>query len=409
MLVTGYDIIFFWVVRMVFSGVEQTGECPFNTVLIHGLVRDSQGRKMSKSLGNGIDPLLIVDQYGADVLRAALLTGNAPGNDMRFTDEKVINARNFANKVWNAARFIMMNAENSSEALKSKLNAKYGVIPEGITLAKEDKWILSMLNDLVERVTSNMDGFELGVALDNVMSFLWDELCDWYIEMIKARLRSDDEATKDAALWTLDTVLVNGLKMLHPFMPFITEEIFVNLTGEESIMISEYPEYTKEWNFREDAAQIEGLKEAVRAIRGIRADKNVPLSKKISVVVVSENAEVRASFEAAKNVFASLIQASELDIQADKQNVDVNAVSAVTSNAAIYIPLNELVDMKEELARLKKEEKRLEGELARSKGMLSNEKFIAKAPAVKIDEEKAKLATYEEMMRKVREQIEALS
>ena len=408
-LVTGYDIIFFWVVRMVFSGVEQTGECPFNTVLIHGLVRDSQGRKMSKSLGNGIDPLLIVDQYGADALRAALLTGNAPGNDMRFTDEKVINARNFANKVWNAARFIMMNAENSSEALKSKLNAKYGVIPEGITLAKEDKWILSMLNDLVERVTGNMDGFELGVALDNVMSFLWDELCDWYIEMIKARLRSDDEATKDAALWTLDTVLVNGLKMLHPFMPFITEEIFVNLTGEESIMISEYPEYTKEWNFRENAAQIEGLKEAVRAIRGIRADKNVPPSKKISVVVVSENAEVRASFEAAKNVFASLIQASELDIQADKQNVDVNAVSAVTSNAAIYIPLNELVDMKEELARLKKEEKRLEGELARSKGMLSNEKFIAKAPAAKIDEEKAKLATYEEMMRKVREQIEALS
>lgn len=408
-LVTGYDIIFFWVIRMVFSGIEQTGECPFNTVLIHGLVRDSQGRKMSKSLGNGIDPLLIVEQYGADALRAALLTGNAPGNDMRFTDEKVINARNFANKVWNAARFIMMNAENAGEELKSKFNAPYGVIPEGIELQKEDRWILSVLNDCVERVTGNMDGFELGVALDNVMSFMWDELCDWYIEMIKARLRSDDEASKAAALWTVDTVLINGLKMLHPFMPFITEEIFVNLTDEESVMISAYPEYSESWSFKEDAAQIEGLKEAVRAVRGIRADKNVPPSKKLSVFVVSDNADVRASFEAARTVFASLIQASELDIQADKTGIAANAVSAVTSNASIFIPLNELVDPAEELARLKKEEKRLESELARSKGMLSNEKFIAKAPAAKIEEEKAKQATYEEMMRKVKEQIAALS
>ena len=266
-----------------------------------------------------------------------------------------------------------------------------------------------MLNSLVERVTGNMDGFELGVALDNVMSFLWDELCDWYIEMIKARLKSDDTATKDAALWTLDTVLINGLKLLHPFMPFITEEIYVNLTDEESIMISKYPEYTSAWSFKEDEAQIEGLKEAVRAIRAVRTDKNVPPSKKVSVVVVSDNAEVRASFNAAKAVFASLINASDVAVQSDKTNVDANAVSAVTSNATVYIPLNELVDTAEELARLKKEEKRLEGELNRSHGMLANEKFISKAPAAKIEEEKAKLATYEEMMKKVKAEIEALS
>ncbi|MDO4962199.1 MAG: valine--tRNA ligase [Eubacteriales bacterium] len=410
-LVTGYDIIFFWVIRMVFSGVEQMGECPFDKVLIHGLVRDALGRKMSKSLGNGIDPLVVVEQYGADALRAALLTGNAPGNDMRFTDEKVINARNFANKVWNAARFIMMNVENAGDEVAALALSKsaYGVIPEGIELQKEDKWILSKLNAAVDNVTRNMDGFELGVALDNVMSFLWDELCDWYIEMVKARLRSEDKATRAAALWTLNTALINGLKMLHPFMPFITEEIFVNLTGEESIMISEYPEYAADWSFNEDASDVEGLKEAVRAIRGIRADKNVPPSKKVSVYVVAEDEKVRKAFEAAKNVFASLVQASDVSIRADKAGIDANAVSAVTSNAAIFIPLNELVDMAEELARLKKEEKRLEGELERSGKMLSNEKFISKAPAAKIEEEKTKQATYEEMMRKVREQIAALS
>ncbi len=407
-LVTGYDIIFFWVIRMVFSGYEQTGVSPFSTVLIHGLVRDALGRKMSKSLGNGIDPISVIEQYGADALRAALLTGNAPGNDMRFTDEKVINARNFANKIWNATRFIMMNEADGEEA-KALVTSGYGVIPEGIKLEKEDRWILSMLNDLVDNVTRNMDTFELGVALDNVMGFLWNELCDWYIEMVKARLRSEDKDTRAAALWTLNTVLINGLKMLHPFMPFITEEIYTNLTGEESIMIASYPEYTSAWNFREDAAQVEGLKEAVRAIRGIRSDKNVPPSKKVSVFVVSEDAAVRESFEAAKNVFASLIQASEVEVLEDRAGVDSNAVSAVTSNASVYIPLDELVDRAEELERLKKEEKRLEGELARSNGMLSNEKFISKAPAAKIEAEKAKLATYEEMMRKVREQISALS
>ena len=408
-LVTGYDIIFFWVIRMVFSGYEQTGKSPFDTVLIHGLVRDALGRKMSKSLGNGIDPLAVIEQYGADALRAALLTGNAPGNDMRFTDDKVINARNFANKIWNATRFIMMNVESAGEDVRKLFSSGYGKVPEEIRLEKEDRWILCLLNDLVDNVTRNMDTFELGVALDNVMSFLWNELCDWYIEMIKARLKSDDRDTKAAALWTLNTVLVNGLKLLHPFMPFITEEIYVNLTDEESIMISSYPEYTESWNFRDDAAQVEGLKEAVRAIRSIRSEKNVPPSKKVSVYVVSTDEKVRNSFEAASAVFASLTQASEVLVQQDKTGIDPNAVNVVTSNAAIYIPLSELVDMGEELARLKKEEKRLEGELARSRGMLSNEKFISKAPAAKIEEEKAKLATYEEMMRKVREQISALS
>jgi valyl-tRNA synthetase len=254
-----------------------------------------------------------------------------------------------------------------------------------------------------------MDTFELGVALDNVMSFLWDELCDWYIEMIKTRMRSEDPASRTAALWTVSTVLINGLKMLHPFMPFITEEIFVNLTDEESVMISAYPEYTKEWNFPEDASAVEGIKEAVRAVRSIRSEKNVPPSKKVTIFAVSGDEAVRGAFEAAKSIFAFLTQASGVHVQADKTGIDPSSVSVVTSNAAIYIPLNELVDMAEELERLKKEEKRLEGELARSRGMLSNEKFISRAPAAKIEEEKNKLATYEEMMRKVKEQIAVLS
>ena len=412
-LVTGYDIIFFWVIRMVFSGVEQMGECPFGTVLIHGLVRDEQGRKMSKSLGNGIDPLKVVDEYGADALRGALLTGNAPGNDMRYSEKKITNARNFANKVWNASRFIIMNVEKAGEEPKKAFEfagkaSDIGTVPENIRLEKEDKWILSKLNNLVETVTRNMDSFELGVALDNVTAFMWDELCDWYIEMLKARLNGDNEESKCSALWTLKTVLVNGLKLLHPFMPFITEEIFDNITDEESIMVSEYPVYSEGWSFAQDEAEIENIKEAVRAIRNIRAEKNVPPSKKALVYVVTEDKTVRASFEATKEVAGLLCSASEIRVQPDKNGIDASAVGAVTSNAAIFIPLNELVDPEKEKERLKKEEQRLEGELKRSHGMLSNEKFISKAPQSKIDEEKAKLAKYEEMLRKVREQIEAL-
>ncbi len=413
-LVTGYDIIFFWVIRMVFSGVEQMGKCPFGTVLIHGLVRDEQGRKMSKSLGNGIDPLKVVDEYGADALRGALLTGNAPGNDMRYSEKKIKSARNFANKVWNASRFIIMNVEKAGDEVrkvfeKAGCGSDIGTIPDGIKLEKEDKWILSKLNALTDNVTRNMDSFELGVALDNVTAFMWDELCDWYIEMLKARLNGDDEETKKSALWTLKTVLVNGLKLLHPFMPFITEEIFDNITDEESIMISKYPVYSEAWNFAVDEAEVEAIKETVRAVRNIRAEKNVPPSKKSVVYIVTEDASVKNAFEETGDVVKLLCSASDIYLKSDKSGIEASAVSAIVSNAAIYIPLNELVDPEEEKGKLKKEEQRLLGELKRSHGMLSNEKFIQKAPKAKIDEEKAKLEKYEEMLKKVREQMDSLA
>ena len=398
-LVTGYDIIFFWVIRMVFSGMEQTEKSPFSTVLIHGLVRDAQGRKMSKSLGNGIDPIEIIDKYGADALRGALLTGNAPGNDMRFSYDKVENARNFANKIWNASRFILMNLDKAPEgtfASRPELNA-------------EDKWILSRFNRLAENVNHNMDTFELGIALDNITDFVWSEFCDWYIEMVKQRLYDDADATKGAALWTLRYVLTGSLKLLHPFMPFITEQIYDILTGEESIMITSYPEFSAELDFPKEEAEIECVKEAVRAIRTVRTDMNVPPSKKAAVVVVSASESVRATFEDAKFVFARLCGAGSVDVQADKTGIDDSAVSAVTADAAFYMPLGDLIDIAKEIERLKKEEERLAGELKRSRGMLSNEKFVSKAPQAKIDEEKAKLAGYEDMMAKVRERIAALS
>ena len=429
-LVTGYDIIFFWVIRMVFSGVEHTGKCPFHTVLMHGLVRDSQGRKMSKSLGNGIDPIEVIDKYGADALRAALLTGNAPGNDMRFYWEKVENERNFANKVWNATRFIMMNLDKADGAAAELLSGaglcgtadqaaerKKAAKPEEsvreamakLQLTVEDKWILSRLNRLIENVTRNMEAFELGIALDNVTGFIWDEYCDWYIEMVKPRLYSETDSTKTAALWTLKTVLINALKLLHPFMPFITEEIFTNIQDrEESIMISAYPEYREEWAFTDEEAQVEAVKEAVRAIRGVRADMNVPPSRKAAVYVVTEDAGVRKTFTDTKVVFASLCGAGEVTCQADREGIPENAVSVVVSNASIFMPLADLVDLEKEKERLLKEEARLKGELKRSHGMLSNEKFVAKAPAAKIEEEKAKLAKYEEMLRKVQEQLSRL-
>ena len=429
-LVTGYDIIFFWVVRMVFSGVEHTGKCPFSTVLMHGLVRDSQGRKMSKSLGNGIDPLEVIDKYGADALRASLLTGNAPGNDMRFYWEKVESERNFANKVWNATRFIMMNldkADASAAALledaglcgtadeadrrrrEGRKDDSVGKAMEKLQLTIEDKWILSRLNKLTETVTRNMESFELGIALDNVTGFIWDEYCDWYIEMVKPRLYSETDETKTAALWTLKTVLINALKLLHPFMPFITEEIFTNIQDREaSIMISAYPEVREEWNFTEEEGRVESVKEAVRAIRNVRSEMNVPPSKKASVYVVSASDKVLETFGATKNVFATLCGAGEVSCQKDKAGIPDNAVSAVVSEASLYLPLAELVDIEKEKDRLKKEEARLQGELKRSHGMLSNEKFISKAPAAKIQEEKDKLAKYEDMLRQVQERLSSL-
>ncbi len=334
-LVTGYDIIFFWVIRMVFSGYEQTGKCPFHHVLIHGLVRDSLGRKMSKSLGNGIDPLEIIDKYGADALRLTLVTGNAPGNDMRFYMERVEASRNFANKVWNASRFIMMNMEKAEIPDEIDLN----------TLTAADKWILSKVNSLAKEITANMDNFDLGIAVQKIYDFIWEEFCDWYIEMVKPRLWNDEDETKGAALWTLKNVLINALKMLHPYMPFITEEIFCNLSDEESIMISSWPEYKEEWNFEAEENAIETIKEAVRGIRTVRTSMNVPNSKKATVYVVSENARIREIFEHGKVFFAALGFASEVIVQADKTGIADDAVSALLPEAAIYMPLQELVDI----------------------------------------------------------------
>ena len=397
-LVTGYDIIFFWVIRMVFSGIEQTGKTPFHTVLIHGLVRDSQGRKMSKSLGNGIDPLEVIDKYGVDALRMTLITGNAPGNDMRFYWERVENSRNFANKIWNASRFIMMNIEKAPEK---------EVTLADLTMA--DKWIISKANDLAKEVTENLDRYELGIALQKVYDFVWEEFCDWYIEMVKPRLWNDEDTTKAAAIWTLKTVLIQSLKLLHPYIPFITEEIFCNLQDEEeSIMVSAWPEYKAEWSFEQDEYAVETIKEAVRAIRNVRTSMNVAPSKKAKVYVVSENQKLLQIFEHSKVFFATLGYASEVFLQSDKQGIADDAVSVVIPEASIYIPFAELVDIAKEIERLQKEEERLTKELARVNGMLSNEKFVSKAPEAKINEEKAKLEKYTQMMEQVKARLAQL-
>ena len=398
-LVTGYDIIFFWVIRMVFSGYAHTGKSPFNTVLIHGLVRDDQGRKMSKSLGNGIDPLEVIDKYGADALRLTLITGNAPGNDMRFYWERVENSRNFANKVWNASRFIMMNMEGK-EITK----------PDASDLQPVDKWILSKLNETVKEVTANMETFELGIAVQKVFDFIWEEFCDWYIEMVKPRLyNTDDAKSQNAALYTLREVLIDALKLLHPYMPFVTEEIFCTLQAEEeSIMISSWPEYTQDRAFAKEEKEIEIIKEAVRGIRNIRTEMNVPHSRKALVYVVSENADIVNAFNDGKLFFASLAMASEVMVQSDKSGIADDAVSVVIANATIYMPFTDLVDISAEIERLEKEEKRLNGEIARCKGMLSNEKFISKAPEAKVNEEKEKLANYEQMLATVSERLSSL-
>ena len=398
-LVTGYDIIFFWVIRMIFSGYEQMGEKPFKTVLFHGLVRDSQGRKMSKSLGNGIDPLEIIDQYGADALRLTLITGNAPGNDMRFYYERVEASRNFANKVWNASRFIMMNMEDK-------------VIPPNAKefLEPVDKWIISKLNNLVKEVTDNMEKYELGIAVQKVYDFIWDEFCDWYIEMVKPRLyNSDNVASRNAALYTLKTVLIDALKLLHPYMPFITEEIFCTLQDEEeSIMISSWPVYDEAKAYDKEETEIEVLKEAIRGIRNVRTGMNVPPSRKAQVYVVTEKENIASIFNEGKLFFAPLAYASEVLVQSDKTGIADDAVSVVIENATVYMPFAELVDISQEIERLEKEEKRLQGEIARSNGMLSNEKFVSKAPAAKVEEEKAKLAKYTQMLEQVQTRLASL-
>ncbi len=402
-LVTGYDIIFFWVIRMIFSGYEHMGEKPFRTVLFHGLVRDGQGRKMSKSLGNGIDPLEIIEKYGADALRLTLITGNAPGNDMRFYYERVENSRNFANKVWNASRFIMMN-----------MDGKTVTVPSAQELQPVDRWILSRLNTLVKDATDNMENFELGIAVQKVYDFIWDEFCDWYIEMVKPRLyNTDDAVSQNAALWTLKTVLTDALKLLHPYMPFITEEIYCTLREmeeehSESIMISRWPEYLEERSFPKEEKAIEIIKEAVRGIRNVRSEMNVAPGRKASVHVVSQDKEILDDFEEGKLFFAALASASEVVLQMDKAGIDPDAVSVVIPGATLYIPFADLVDIAQELQRLEKEQKRLEGELARVNGMLSNERFLSKAPEAKIAEEKEKLAKYTKMKEQVDARLEQL-
>ncbi|MCP1101923.1 valyl-tRNA synthetase [Aequitasia blattaphilus] len=396
-LVTGYDIIFFWVIRMVFSGLEQTGQSPFHTVLIHGLIRDDQGRKMSKSLGNGIDPLEIIDEYGADALRMTLVTGNAPGNDMRFYRERVEASRNFANKVWNASRFILMNIE------------KYGVTtPEAASTHPADKWIVSRCNEMIKEVTDNMDKFELGIALSKIYEFLWDEFCDWYIEIAKYRIYHAEEEKEEAnqALYTLQTVLGKSLKLLHPYMPFITEEIYGNLMpDEESIMISQWPKYQEEERFSEEEDVLNHFKEILRGVRNIRSEMNVPNGRKARIYVVTEKDNLIKGLEALKESALMMAAGSDFIVQKTKEGIAKDAVSVVVPDATIYLPLEELIDFEQELLRLTKEEERLGKEINRAKGMLGNERFLSKAPQAKVEEEKEKLETYEQMLEQVKERV----
>ncbi len=399
-LVTGYDIIFFWVIRMVFSALEHTGEVPFHHVLIHGLIRDAQGRKMSKSLQNGIDPLEVIDKYGADALRLTLITGNAPGNDMRFYWEKVEASRNFANKVWNASRFIMMNIEGKD--LQT---------PQRSHLEPADRWILDKLNGLIGEVTENMDKYELGIAVQKVYDLIWDEFCDWYLEMAKVRIwkAEADQGSADSAMWTLRTVLTEALKLLHPFMPFITEEIYCTLLPEEeSIMIAPWPTVRKEWEFPLYAPVVEAVKEAVRGVRNARAEMNVPHNKKTNVYIVGADEAACEMYELLKQSYQNFLSASEIRVQSGKDGIPKDSVSIVVSNAVVYLPLDELVDKEKERERLRKEEERLKKEIARAQGMLENPNFVSKAPEKKIQEEKDKLQKYQDMMEKVKMQLEKM-
>lgn len=400
-LVTGYDIIFFWVIRMVFSGYEHTGKAPFHTVLIHGLVRDSKGRKMSKSLGNGIDPLEVIDKYGADALRLTLMTGNAPGNDMRYMEDKINNSRNFANKVWNASRFIMMHLEGE-EITK----------PDVSELADADKWILSTFNKLVDEVTDNMEKFELGIAVQKVYDFIWDEFCDYYIEFVKGRIfnKEDPKRHANAAFWTLRSVLSKSLILLHPFMPFITEEIYCNLLPEEeSIMIAPWPKSDKEYNFDEAEERIRRSKELIKGIRYIRNEMDVPHNKKPHIYITSDDEHVRDVYTKLQNTYSALGGINSVSVQQGTDGIPDGAVSFVIPDAIIYIPLEEILDVDKERERLNKDKAKLEAELKRSKAMLSNENFLKKAPEVKIEDEKEKQKKYERMMADVMKRLKALN
>ena len=394
-LVTGYDIIFFWVVRMMFSSLEQTGKVPFKDVLMHGIVRDSQGRKMSKSLGNGIDPLEIIDKYSADALRFSLISGTTAGNDMRFMPEKLEAASNFANKVWNAAKFVLMNLED------------YDNNNEKIELCIEDKWILSKLNTLITEVKVNMDNYDLGVALDKIYTFIWNEFCDWYIEIAKTRLYNKENTTRKTAQYVLNKVLGDSLKLLHPFMPFVTEKIYKELyNNDESIMISTYPEYSKDLEFKDEEQAVEELKEVITGIRNARAKMNVHPSKKSKLIFVTK--KYANIIKESEEFLKKLGFGEEIEIRENKENIPQNAVSIVSSNLELFIPFEDLVDIKEEIERLEKEKAKVLVEKEKTDKMLSNPGFVAKAPAAKVEEEKEKQAKFNEMIKTIEERIQGL-
>ena len=397
-LVTGYDIIFFWVARMIFSAIEHTGQAPFKNVFIHGIVRDSQGRKMSKSLGNGIDPIEVIDKYGTDALRFSLILGISPGNDIRYMPEKLEAASNFANKLWNASKFVLGNLENYKEI-------EFKDIEKSLTYS--DKWILSKLNKLVLDITNNIDGFELGVFAQKIYDFIWNEFCDWYIEMVKPRLYNEEDKTKLAAQYTLNKVLADSLKLLHPIMPFITEEIYTKLyNNDESIMISKWPEYSKNVDFDKEELAVEELKNIITGIRNIRVQRNIHPSKKSKLIFVTSESK-----EAVKNSESWLLKlgfGSEIEISGSKENLPQNAMSVLANGIELYMPFEDLVDISEEKERLQKEKERLESEIQRATKMLNNPGFVNKAPAEKVQEEKDKKTKYEDMLETVKNRLEEI-
>lgn len=402
-LVTAYDIIFFWVVRMMFSSLEQMGEVPFKDVFIHGIIRDSQGRKMSKSLGNGIDPLDVIEKYGTDSLRYSLVSGTSAGNDMRFMPEKLEVSSNFGNKIWNAAKFVLMNLEDADQdLLKSELQ-----IPNS-EFCLEDKWIISKLNTLVKEIVINMENYDLGVAIDKIYTFIWNEFCDWYIEIVKTRLYDKENPTRATSQYVLNKVLQDALKLLHPFMPFVTEKIYKELyNNDESIMIAKYPEYNEALNFKKEEEQLEELKEVITGIRNVRTKMNVHPSKKSKLIFIA-NPEYKQVIEASKGFIQKLGFGDEIEIKEEKTNIPQNAVNIVTKELEVFIPFQDLVDIEEEMQRLEKEKEKILIEKGKTDKMLGNPGFLAKAPISKVEEEKEKLVKFNEMLKNIEERIKTL-
>ena len=394
-LVTAYDIIFFWVARMIFSGIEHMGETPFSEVLIHGIVRDAQGRKMSKSLGNGIDPLALIDQYGADALRYSLSTGVAPGGDIRFSDDRMEASRNFMNKLWNASRYVVMNLENGTPADIEKTE-----------LTGADKWILTKLQNVIKEVRKNLDKYEIGLALAKLYDFIWSDYCDWYVELTKPMLYSQDESKKNGALGVLKYVLSEILKLIHPFVPFITEEIWSYLGISETIMTEKYPVYRKEYDFEKEYRSFEKVKEVIGKIRFVRAEMNVPVSNKVHLYIKTDDEE---AFKGAEAYIEKLAGVSETAFIKEKSEAGEKLCQAATAGAELFIPLGELVDTEKEIARLEKEKEKLTAEISRSKGLLSNKGFVAKAPAALIEKEREKLSVNEELLSKLEIRLKELN